>query len=114
MYTTNFPTFVLAQANASEGNAIISMLPIIIMFVVLYFLMIRPQVKRQKEHKELLNSLAKGDEVSTSGGIMGTINNVQDNYIFLEVSILNNQAVEIIVQKNSVIGVMPKGTIKSL
>ncbi|MBW0454219.1 MAG: preprotein translocase subunit YajC [Candidatus Kinetoplastibacterium crithidii] len=110
----NYSNFIIANATSAENNTIISMFPIIIMFVVLYFLMIRPQIKRQKEHKNLIASLSKGDEITTSGGIMGIISKIQDNYIFLEISRSNNQVVEIIVQKNAVIGTMPKGTIKSL
>ncbi|WBF65663.1 MAG: preprotein translocase subunit YajC [Candidatus Kinetoplastibacterium crithidii] len=110
----NSSNFIVANATSAENNTVIGMLPIIIMFVVLYFLMIRPQIKRQKEHKNLILSLSKGDEITTSGGIMGIISKIQDNYIFLEISRSNNQPVEIIVQKNAVIGTMPKGTIKSL
>ncbi len=86
------------------------LLPIILMFVVLYFLMIRPQMKRAKEHKALIEALAKGDEVVTGGGIAGRITRVSDNFLTLEVA----EAVEIQVQKQAVTLVLPKGTLKAL
>jgi preprotein translocase subunit YajC len=90
------------------------MLPIILMFVILYFLMIRPQMKRQKEHRNLVANLAKGDEVITSGGFLGTVTKLSDNYVTLEVSTLADKPVEILVQRTAVSSVLPKGTIKSL
>ena len=86
------------------------LLPIILMFVVLYFLMIRPQMKRAKEHKALIEALAKGDEVVTGGGIAGRISRVSDNFIALEIA----DAVEIQVQKQAVTLLLPKGTLKAL
>ncbi|AKN64856.1 MULTISPECIES: preprotein translocase subunit YajC [Herbaspirillum] len=91
------------------GN-LASFLPIILMFVVLYFLMIRPQMKRQKEQKAMMDALAKGDEVVTSGGMLGRITKVADGYITIEVS----EGTEIIVQKGAVTTLLPKGTIKGL
>lgn len=91
------------------GN-LASFLPIILMFVVLYFLMIRPQMKRQKEQKSMMEALAKGDEVVTSGGMLGRITKVADGYITVEVS----EGTEIIVQKGAVTTLLPKGTIKGL
>jgi len=85
-------------------------MPIILMFVVLYFLMIRPQMKRAKEHKALLEALTKGDEVVTGGGIAGRVTRVSENFITLEVA----NAVEIQVQKQAVTLVLPKGTLKAL
>nr|MBB4247789.1 preprotein translocase subunit YajC [Rhodocyclus tenuis] len=85
-------------------------LPIILMFVVLYFLMVRPQMKRAKEHKALVDGLAKGDEVVTQGGIAGRVAKVGDNYISLEVA----EGVEVQVQKPAVQLVLPKGSLKSL
>ena len=86
------------------------LLPIILMFVVLYFLMVRPQMKRAKEHKALVEGLAKGDEVVTGGGIAGRVTRVSDNFLALEIA----DTVEIQVQKQAVTLVMPKGTLKSL
>lgn len=91
------------------GN-LASFLPIILMFVVLYFLMIRPQMKRQKEQKAMMDALAKGDEVVTSGGMLCRITKVADGYITIEVS----EGTEIIVQKGAVTTLLPKGTIKGL
>ena len=91
------------------GN-LASFLPIILMFVVLYFLMIRPQMKRQKEQKAMMDALGKGDEVVTSGGLLGRITKVADGYITIEVS----EGTEIIVQKGAVTTLLPKGTIKGL
>lgn len=101
-------------ADAAAQSPIMGMLPIILMFVVLYFLMIRPQMKRQKEHRNLVANLAKGDEVITSGGILGKITKVNDNYIGIEVSDLAEKPVEILLQRQAVSSVLPKGTIKSL
>lgn len=87
-----------------------SFLPIILMFVVLWFIMIRPQMKRQKETKTMLEALAKGDEVVTSGGILGKVTKVADQYVTVEVA----PNTELTVQKNAVTTVLPKGTLKSL
>ncbi len=115
MLTSNLSALVLAQA--APGGALgglASFLPIILMFVVLYFLMIRPQMKRQKETKAMIDALAKGDEVITAGGILGKITKVTDNYLTLEVSTLAEKPVEVLVQRVAVTTVLPKGTVKSL
>ena len=106
-------THIVAQA-AAEGNALMGMLPIILMFVILYFLMIRPQMKRQKEHRNMVSNLAKGDEVITSGGMLGKVTKVTESYITVEVSDLSDKPVEVIFQRTAVSAVLPKGTIKSL
>jgi preprotein translocase subunit YajC len=80
------------------------------MFVVMYFLMIRPQQKRQKETKSMMDALAKGDEVVTAGGILGRVVKVSDAYVTIEVA----AGTEIVVQKNAVTTLLPKGTLKSL
>ena len=85
-------------------------LPLILMFVVMYFLMIRPQQKRAKEQKAMMDALAKGDEVITAGGILGKVSKVNDTYVTVEVS----TNTEIVVQKHSITTLLPKGTIKSL
>ncbi|WP_026639951.1 preprotein translocase subunit YajC [Bordetella petrii] len=105
---------VLAQAAPAEGSALMGMLPIVLMFVILYFLMIRPQMKRQKEHRNLVSNLAKGDEVMTAGGMLGKVSKVTDTYINLEVAQLADKPVEVVMQKTSVSAVLPKGTIKDL
>lgn len=104
---------VLAQAG-DTASSLMGMAPIVLMFVVLYFLMIRPQMKRQKEHKALLAALAKGDEVISAGGLLGKVSKVSDNYVTVEVAELADKPVEIIMQKSSVTAVLPKGTIKAL
>lgn len=104
---------VLAQA-ADTVSSLMGMAPILLMFVVLYFLMIRPQMKRQKEHKALLAALAKGDEVISAGGLLGKVTKVSDNYVTIEVAELAEKPVEVMMQKASVSAVLPKGTIKAL
>jgi preprotein translocase subunit YajC len=85
-------------------------LPLILMFVVMYFLMIRPQQKRAKEQKSMMDALAKNDEVVTAGGILGRVSKVNDTYVTIEVA----TNTEIVVQKNSITTLLPKGTLKSL
>jgi preprotein translocase subunit YajC len=84
------------------------MLPLVLMFVVLYFVMIRPQMKRQKEHKAMIEALAKGDEVVTAGGVLGKVTRLGESYLHVEVA----GGVELQVQRNAVVQVLPKGTIK--
>jgi len=85
-----------------------SMLPLVLMFVVLYFVMIRPQMKKAKEHKSMVEALAKGDEVVVAGGLLGKITKLGDVYIGLEVA----NGVEVQFQRSAVIQVLPKGTVK--
>jgi len=101
-----------AQTAAAAGpmGSIMEFLPIILMFGVLYFLMIRPQMKKAKEHKALIAALSKGDEVITQGGIAGRIAKVGDDFLTVEVA----DKVEIQVQKSAVALVLPKGTLKNL
>ena len=108
-----FISSAYAQTAAPAGAASLLSGPMpifILMFVVMYFLMIRPQQKRQKEQKEMMDALAKGDEVVTSGGILGKVAKVTDQYVTLEVA----QGSEIVVQKGSITTLLLKGTIKSL
>jgi preprotein translocase subunit YajC len=113
--TLNTLSAILAQAAPAEGGSqLLGMLPIVLMFVVLYFLMIRPQMKRQKEHKNLVANLGKGDEVVTAGGMLGKISKVTDTYITIEVNDVADRPVEMIFQKSAVSTVLPKGTIKAL
>lgn len=79
------------------------------LFVVFYFLMIRPQMKRQKEHREMVARLAKGDEAVTSGGLLGRIKEVGENFVVMEIA----RGVEVKVQKSYVQAVLPKGTMKT-
>lgn len=91
-------------------SSITGILPLIFMFVVLWFLMIRPQMKRAKEHKALLEGLQKNDEVLTQGGIVGKVVSISDAYVTVEVA----SNTQIIVQKQAIGAVLPKGTIKSI
>ncbi len=109
-----------AYAQAANGAAqdpsggLMGLLPIILMFVVLWFLMIRPQMKKAKEHQKMVSELAKGDEVVTQGGIVGRITKVGENYITLEVAEGKDGAIEVTVQKQAVGALLPKGTLKTL
>jgi preprotein translocase subunit YajC len=94
---------------AGEAGGLSFFLPLIVLFVVFYFLAIRPQQKRAKEHRQLLEALKKGDEVVTGGGILGRITKVGDAYLTVEVA----DGMEIAVQRQSIQQVLPKGTIKS-
>ena len=89
-------------------SSVTSMLPLLLMFGVLYFVMIRPQMKRQKEHRSMVDALAKGDEVATSGGFLGKVTKLGDSYLGLEIA----NGVEIQVQRSAVVQVLPKGTYK--
>ena len=100
-----------APAAASGGDFMGSfgqMLPLVLMFVVLYFVMIRPQMKRQKEHRSMVEALAKGDEVATSGGLIGKVTKLGDQYLSVELA----PGVEVQVQRSAVTQVLPKGSIK--
>ena len=99
-----------AAAAADPTGGFMQLLPMILMFVVLWFLMIRPQMKKAKDHKALIAALAKGDEVITQGGILGRIVKVDENYATVEIA----AGTEVVVQKASIGLVLPKGTLKSL
>ena len=103
-----------AQAAGGTEQQLLGFLPIILMFVVLYFLMIRPQMKRAKEHKSMLEALSKGDEVVTAGGIVGRVTKVGDTYVTLEVAQRGDQGVEMQMQKTAIQTLLPKGTIKAI
>lgn len=106
-----FISSAFAQTAAAGGDmqsSLMSMLPLVLMFVVLYFVMIRPQMKKQKEHKTMIDSLAKGDEVATAGGVLGKVAKLGDSYLSLEVA----TGVELQVQRSAVVQVLPKGSIK--
>jgi len=115
VYQWDFDVFISAgfaqDAPAVAGGAessLMSMLPLVLMFVVLYFVMIRPQMKRQKEHKAMIEALAKGDEVVTGGGLLGKVSKLGDSYVTLEVA----TGVELQVQRGAIVQVLPKGTVK--
>jgi preprotein translocase subunit YajC len=99
-----------AATSGAEGmfGSLGTMLPLVLMFVVLYFVMIRPQMKRQKEHKALIEALAKGDEVVTAGGMLGKVAKLGESYLHVEVA----GGVEVQVQRSAIVQVLPKGTVK--
>ena len=104
------PAFAQAAPAAGGDPGFIGFLPIILMFVLLYFLMIRPQMKRSKEQKAMIEALQKGDEVVTAGGVVGRITKLGEQYITIEIA----PGTEIVVQRAAVQVPLPKGTIKSL
>ncbi len=100
----------MAQGGGGQGSPLPSLIMLGVLFLLFWFLLIRPQQKRQKEHREMTEKLAKGDEVVTQGGVLGKITEVGDAFITIEVS----QGTEIRVQRMAVATLMPKGTIKSV
>jgi len=102
------PAYAQAAAGASTQDTLMSMLPLVLMFVVLYFVMIRPQMKKQKEHKAMVEALAKGDEVVTAGGFLGKVSKIGETYIGVELA----SGVEVQMQRSAVVQVLPKGTLK--
>ena len=115
----NLLDFVIAPAHAQAagqaapgglfGGGLLGMLPMIAIIGVMYFLMIRPQMKRAKEHKAMLEKLSRGDEVITNGGIAGTVTDLGDSFVSVEIA----DNVRIRVQKGAIANVLPKGTLKS-
>lgn len=103
-----------AGAAPDAAGGFMQMLPIILMFVVLWFLMIRPQMKKAKEHNKMVEALAKGDEIITQGGMAGRIVKLGENYLTVEIGTVKDQPVEICIQKNAVANLLPKGTLKNL
>ncbi len=89
-------------------SSLTSMLPLVLMFVVLYFVMIRPQMKKQKEHRAMIDAIAKGDEVVTAGGLLGKVSKMGEAYIGIEIA----NGVEIQLQRSAIVQVLPKGSIK--
>ena len=98
------------DAAAGGGDPIMGFLPLILIFVVFYFLLIRPQSKRQKEHKKMLEALDKGDEVVTNGGLFGTISDLGDNFVQLDVA----EGVSVKVQRQAIAATLPKGSAETL
>jgi len=97
-----------AAAGGSLQDSLMGMLPLVLMFVVLYFVMIRPQMKKQKEHRSMIDALAKGDEIVTAGGLLGKVSKIGDAYIGVELT----AGVEVQMQRSAVVQVLPKGTLK--
>jgi preprotein translocase subunit YajC len=100
--------YAQAAAGGDTTSSIMGLLPLLLMFVVLYFVMIRPQMKRQKEHKAMVEALSRGDEVVTAGGLAGKVTQVDEAYISLEIA----PNVSVQVQRNAVAQVLPKGSLK--
>ena len=96
-------------APAAQGNSLLQMAPLVLIFVVFYFLLIRPQAKRAKEHKALIASLGTGDEVVTGSGILGKVTEVSEQFLVVEVA----EGVRVKVQRHTVTQVLPKGSVKS-
>ena len=90
-------------------STLMSMLPLLLMFAVLYFVMIRPQMKKQKEHRSMIDALAKGDEIVTAGGLLGKVSKIGDAYVSVELA----SGVEVQMQRQAVVQVLPKGTLKA-
>ena len=103
-----FITSAYAQ-DAAQPGGLMSFLPLIIIFVIFYFLLIRPQMKRAKEHKKLVAELGNGDEVVTNGGLLGRITDVGESFITVELA----DNLQIKVQRHAISSIMPKGTIES-
>ena len=101
-----------APAAAAGGGDLMSsltgMMPLVLMFVVLYFVMIRPQMKRQKEHRAMIEALAKGDEIATTGGLVGKVTQLSEGFLHVQIA----SGVEVQLQRGAVAQVLPKGTLK--
>lgn len=96
------------EATRMPSQGLMQILPLVVIFVIFYFLMLRPQLKKQKEHRKLLESLQSGDEVVLASGIMGQVRSVEDNIVMVEIA----PNVNVQVQKTSIQAVLPKGTLK--
>ena len=100
-----------AQGAAGAGSdPWLSLLPLVVIFVVFYFLLIRPQQKRQKEHQDMVSKLSAGDEVVTAGGVVGKVTEVKDSFIRVEIS----NGVQVVVQRHTIGAVVPRGTLKNI
>ena len=109
MFISNaYAQAVPAAPGADLASTFTSMLPLVLMFVVLYFVMIRPQMKKQKEHRAMIEALAKGDEVLTSGGLLGRVTALGEGTLTVQVA----PGVEVQMQRSAVVQVLPKGTLK--
>lgn len=103
------PAAAQAAGGPAPASPLMSLLPLIVLFIVFWFLLLRPQMKKAKEHRELIAKLQKGDEVLTSGGIAGRIDDLGESFVSVEVA----DKVSIKVQRGAVTAVLPKGTLKS-
>jgi len=103
-----FISDAMAQGAEAQGGTLELILPLLLMFGIFYFLLIRPQQKKAKEHKNMVGALGKGDEIITNGGLLAKITGVDDNFLSCKIS------VEVKIQRHAVASVLPKGTIKNL
>jgi len=110
LISTAYAQAAADAAPAATQGGLITYLPIILMFVVLWLLMIRPQMKRAKEHRAMLDALSKGDEVVTGGGIAGKVADMGENFVQIEIAANTVVAV----QKQTITTVLPKGTLKAI
>lgn len=101
---------IAQSAPAQQSDPLMSFLPLIILFVIFYFLLIRPQQKKAKEHKQMVQNLKKGDEVVTQGGIVGKVTDVSEGFMSCEIA----EGVEVKLQSHAIATVLPKGTIKTI
>ena len=99
-----------AAAGGDIMSSLTGMLPLVLMFVVLYFVMIRPQMRKQKEHRAMIEALAKGDEVATAGGLLGKVTRMGEGYLTLEIA----PGIEVQLQRSAFVQVLPKGAISSV
>ena len=97
-----------AGAAPAGGSSLMQLLPLVLMFVVLYFIMTRPQMKKQKEHRAMIDALAKGDEVVTAGGLLGRVTSLSEGNVGLQIA----SGVEVQLQRSAIVQVLPKGTLK--
>ena len=104
------PAYAQAAGSASQTDSLLTFLPMVAIFVVFYFLLIRPQQKKQKESRAMLEALNKGDEVVTAGGIVGRISRLTDQYATIEIA----PNTEMVVQRGAISQLLPKGTIKGI
>ncbi len=102
--------FAQAAESGDTGSGLMGLLPLFGIFLIFYFLLIRPQAKRAKEHKQLIEDLQKNDEVITNGGILGVLTNVSESYVIVEIA----PNIEVTILKTSVQTLLPKGTLKSI
>jgi preprotein translocase subunit YajC len=104
------PAFAQAAGAAPQSETLLTFLPMVAIFIVFYFLLIRPQQKKAKEARAMLEALAKGDEIVTAGGILGRIVKIDEQYVTVEVA----SNTQMVVQRSAVSQLLPKGTIKAL
>ncbi|MDR2876440.1 MAG: preprotein translocase subunit YajC [Chromatiales bacterium] len=103
--------FFISDAWAQDGGAaggFVGLLPLIVIFVIFYFLLLRPQIKRAKEHKQMVTSLSRGDEVISNGGLLGRITRLDEQFVSVEIA----DGVIVKMQRTAVAAMVPKGTIK--